>query len=122
MKVVAPEGEPCILPGAETYEAYMALKSEAPNWRNEITLESLEKVREFDPISLIHLMAPAALLVIAAEQDSLIPLDTVKASYDRAADPKKLIVHPIKHFDVYKDPWLTKVSNEAITWFRKHLS
>ena len=122
MKVVAPEGEPCILPGAETYEAYMALKSEAPNWRNEITLESLEKVREFDPISLIHLMAPAALLVIAAEQDSLIPLDTVKASYDRAADPKKLIVHPIKHFDVYKDPWLTKVANEAITWFREHLS
>jgi len=122
LKVVAPEGEPCVLPGVETYDAYMELQSEAPNWRNEVTLESLEKVREFDPVSLIHLMSPTALLVIAAEHDSLIPLDTVKASYDRAADPKELIVHPIKHFDVYKDPWLTTVSNEAITWFNRYLA
>lgn len=121
MKVVAPEGEPCILPGPETYKAYMELKSVAPNWRNEITLESMEKVREFDPVSLIHLMAPTALLVIAAEQDSLIPLDTVKLSYNRAVKPKKLIVHPIKHFDVYKEPWLTKVASEAIAWFDKYL-
>ena len=41
MKVVAPEGEPCILPGAESYEAFMELASAAPNWRNEVTLESL---------------------------------------------------------------------------------
>lgn len=121
MKVVAPEGEPCILPGAETYEAYMELESEAPNWRNEVTLESLEKVREFDPVSLIHLMAPTALLVIAAENDNLIPLDTIKAAYDIAAQPKDLVVHPIKHFDVYKDPWLTKVADEAVAWFSEYL-
>jgi hypothetical protein len=84
-------------------------------------LESLEKVREFDPVSLIHLMAPTALLVIAAEQDSLIPLDAVMAVYERATHPKELIVHPVKHFDVYKDPWLTTAANEAIGWFKQHL-
>ena len=99
----------------------MELESEAPNWRNEVTSESLEKVREFDPVSLIHLMSPATLLVIAAEHDILIPLDTVKAAYDRATDPKELIVHPIRHFDVYKDPWLTTIANEAITWFSRYL-
>jgi len=121
MKVVAPEGEPCILPGAESYEAFMELKTNAPNWRNEVTLESLEKVREFDPVSLIHLMAPTALLVIAAEQDSLISLDAVMAAYERATKPKELIVHPIKHFDIYKDPWLTTAANDAIAWFKQHL-
>ena len=121
MKVVAPEGEPCILPGAESYEAFMELKTNAPNWRNEVTLESLEKVREFDPVSLIHLMAPTALLVIAAEQDSLISLDAVMAAYERATNPKELIVHPIKHFDIYKDPWLTTAANDAIAWFKQHL-
>jgi hypothetical protein len=60
MKVVAPEGEPCILPGKETYDAFMELKDLAPNWRNQITLESLEKIREFNPVSLIHLLAPKA--------------------------------------------------------------
>lgn len=121
MKVVAAAGEPCVLPGEETYEAYMELESVAPNWRNQVTLESLEKVREFDPVSLIHLMAPGALLIIAAEHDSLIPLDTIKAAYRRAADPKEMIVHPIRHFDVYKDPWLTTAANEAIAWFKKYL-
>ena len=121
MKVVAPEGEPCILPGKETYDAYMELKDAAPNWRNQITLESLEKIREFDPVSLIHLMAPTALLVIAAEKDSLIPLDVVKAAYERAVDPKELIVLPIKHFDIYQDPWLSRAANDAVAWFTKYL-
>ncbi|MBW2430332.1 MAG: alpha/beta hydrolase [Deltaproteobacteria bacterium] len=121
MKVVAPEGEPFILPGAESYDAFMELASAAPNWRNEVTLESLEKVREFDPVSLIHLMAPAALLVIAAEQDSLISLDVVMAAYERAINPKELIIHPIKHFDIYKDPWLTAAAKDAIAWFKQHL-
>jgi len=122
MKVVGPEGEACVLPGKECYEAFMALKADAPTWRNEVTLESLEKVREFDAVSLIHMAAPAALLIIAAEQDSLIPLETVKAAYDRAAQPKKLIVHPIKHFEVYGDPWLAKTADEAIAWFKQHLT
>lgn len=121
MKVVAPEGEPCILPGKETYDAFMELKDLAPNWRNQITLESLEKIREFDPVSLIHLLAPTALLIIAAEKDSFIPLESVKAAYERAADPKELIVLPIKHFDIYQDPWLSRVANNAVAWFRKYL-
>jgi len=121
MKVVAPEGEPCILPGKETYDAFMELKDLAPNWRNQITLESLEKIREFNPVSLIHLLAPTALLIIAAEKDSLIPLESVKAAYERAADPKELIVLPIKHFDIYQDPWLSRAANDAVAWFRKYL-
>lgn len=121
MKVVAPEGEPCILPGKETYDAFMELKDLAPNWRNQITLESLEKIREFNPASLIHLLAPTALLIIAAEKDSLIPLESVKAAYERAADPKELIVLPIKHFDIYQDPWLSRAAKDAVAWFRKYL-
>ncbi len=121
MKVVAPEGEPCILPGKETYDAFMELKDAAPNWRNQITMESLEKVREFDPVSPINLLAPTALLVIAAEKDSLIPLSSVKSAYEKAANPKELIVLPIKHFDIYRDPWLSRAASDAVTWFRKYL-
>lgn len=121
MNVVAPEGEPCILPGQEPYDAFMELWDIAPNWRNEITLESLEKIREFDPVSLIHLMAPTALLVIPAEHDSLIPLDSVKRAYEKAGEPKELITLPIRHFDIYKDPWLSRAAAAAVDWFRKYL-
>jgi fermentation-respiration switch protein FrsA (DUF1100 family) len=121
MKVVAPEGEPCILPGQENYDALTGMAAIAPNWRNEITVESLEKIREFDPVSRIHLIAPRALLVIAAEKDNLIPLEAVSRSFQKALEPKDLIVHPILHFDIYSDPWKTKAANAAIDWFEKYL-
>lgn len=121
MKVVAPEGEPCILPGQENYDALMGMAAIAPNWRNGITVESLEKIREFDPVSRIHLIAPRALLVIAAERDNLIPLEAVSRSFQKALGPKNLIVYPILHFEIYTDPWKTKAANAAIGWFKKHL-
>lgn len=121
IKVVAPDGEPCVLPGVEPYHAYMSLKEIAPAWRNEITVESLEKVREFDPITHIKMMSPAALLVIAAEDDSLVPINTVRAAFEKAAEPKKLIVHPVGHFDFYVDPGLSTTAAEAIEWYDRHL-
>jgi hypothetical protein len=121
MKVVAPEGEPCILPGQENYDALTGMADIAPNWRNEITVESLEKIREFDPASHIHMIAPRALLVIAAEEDNLIPLKTVKDSFEKALEPKDLIIYPILHFDIYKAPWQSKAANAAIDWFKMHL-
>lgn len=121
MKVVAPEGESCVFPSREAYDWYMEFQEFAPNWANQVTLESLEKVREFDPVSLIHLMAPTALLLIAGENDTLIPLEEVKNTFTRAQEPKALSILPITHFESYKDPWLSEVAGLAKDWFRKHL-
>ena len=121
MKVVAPEGEPCVLPGRENYDAFLEMAKIAPNWRNEVTLESLEKIREFNPVSSIHWIAPRPLLVIAAENDNLLPLEVVKSSFDNAGEPKKLIVLPILHFDIYADPWLSKAASAAIDWLNQYL-
>ncbi len=121
MKVVAPEGEPCVLPYRDAYEWYVEFREYAPNWQNEVSTESLEKIREFDPVSLIHLMAPTALLLIPAENDSLIPIEAVKEVYANACEPKELSVLPITHFVPYKDPWLSKAADLATDWFRKHL-
>lgn len=122
MKVVAPDGEACFLPGQENYDAFMEMVDIAPNWRNEITLESLEKIREFNPVSSIHWIAPRALLVIAAENDNLIPIETVKSSFEKAEEPKELIVLPILHFEIYSDPWLSKAASVAIDWFDRYLN
>jgi hypothetical protein len=121
IKVVAPDGEPCVLPGVEVYDAYMSLKEKAPNWRNAVTIESLEKMREFDPITHIKMISPAALLVIAAENDGLIPLSAVKAAFKKAPEPKKLSVHPVGHFDFYREPGLSMTAVEAIEWYGQHL-
>lgn len=124
IKVVAPEGEPCALPGNEAYRSYMSIAHLGRNWRNEITLESLEKIFEFDPaemIQMIQMIAPAALLIIAAEKDTLVPLDAVKAAFARAREPKNLTTYPINHFDIYTEPWMTRATEAAVEWFRRYL-
>jgi len=123
MKVVAPEGEPCYLPGEEAYNGYMAMKEKAPNWRNQITLESLEKMREFDAVSSIELMSPTALLLIPTEKEGLSRsyMDAVKAVYEKARPPKDMIVLPVRHFEMYREPWLSKSADAAINWFKQHL-
>jgi hypothetical protein len=79
------------------------------------------KVREFDPVSLIHLMAPTALLLIPGENDNLIPIEAVREAYEKAREPKALSVLPITHFVLYKDPRFSKAADLATDWFRKHL-
>jgi hypothetical protein len=32
-----------------------------------------------------------------------------------------MVVEPIGHFDVYREPWLSKTAEEAVNWYRKHL-
>ena len=118
-KVVAPEGEPCVVPGREPYEEYMGIRQ--PNWRNQVTLESLEKMREFDPASMIQMISPTALLFIVAEKEGFFPPDLVKAIYERAMEPKAMSVLPVKHFEMYTEPWLTKSATMAIDWFKKYL-
>jgi fermentation-respiration switch protein FrsA (DUF1100 family) len=86
-----------------------------------VTIESLEKVREFDPVSMVRLMTPTALLLIPAENDSLIPLDAIKATYKEAREPKAISILPIRHFEIYREPWLSKAADAAINWFEKHL-
>jgi fermentation-respiration switch protein FrsA (DUF1100 family) len=113
------EGEPCLLPGKEAYEEYMAIKQ--PNWRNQVTLESLEKMREFDPVSMVHMISPTPLLFIAAEKDSFAPLATAKAIFEKAKEPKAFKTFPVLHFEMYKEPWISKAAGEAISWYKQYL-
>jgi hypothetical protein len=121
LKVVAPDEEPCVLPGKEAYEAYMALAATSPNWRNQVSIESLEQVQQFDPVSFIDWIAPTALLLITAEKDSLIPVEAVREAHERAWEPKALSVLPIRHFELYDEPWLSKAASVAIDWFKQAL-
>ena len=107
------------LAGKEAYNEYMAFKQ--PSWRNQVTLESLEKMREFDPASMVHMISPTPLLFVVAEKDSLCPLDVVKTIYEKAREPKAMKTFPILHFEMYKEPWISKAAGEAISWYKQYL-
>ncbi len=84
-----------MIPGKSAYDFFVGSQATAPNWRNQLTRASLEKMREFGPVGSIALMSPTALLLIAGERDELISLDSVKKVYERAREPKGLVTLPI---------------------------
>ena len=121
IKIVSALGEPCIIPGKSAYDFFVGTQATAPNWRNQLTRESLEKMREFDPVSSISLMSPTALLLIAGENDELISFEAVKRVSEKAGEPKSLVAFPITHFEIYYEPWLSKAADAAVAWYTRHL-
>jgi fermentation-respiration switch protein FrsA (DUF1100 family) len=120
--VVAPEGEPSALPTPESYEWFTYTgQSIAPNWRNEVSLESMEAFLEYNPAANIHLISPTPLLMIVARDDTLTPTDLAIAAYERALEPKSLVIMEGKHFDAYTEPGLSLSAPPAVEWFERHL-
>jgi fermentation-respiration switch protein FrsA (DUF1100 family) len=122
MPVTAPEGQPCALPTTDTYEFFTNFeKQHETNWKNEVTLHSIELFTEYEPASYIARIAPTPLLVVVASGDHLTPFDMTARAYEAALEPKKLLILPGGHFDAYTGERF-KVSSAAQTdWFRQHL-
>ena len=59
--------------------------------------------------------------MIHGEKD-LIPPDAVRAVFERAGEPKKLVIYDCLHTDLYmREPWITQSADEAIAWFNRYL-
>ena len=121
-KVVGLPGELSAMSVPEAYEAMTRNAVGAPNWINQVTLESLENYIEYVPTASIELISPTPLLMVLAEQDSLIPVELARAAFDRAGAPKELQVYPCRHFDVYEtEPWFSKAVSSMVGWYTEHL-
>ncbi len=108
-------GEPMLMPAvdadplgsalmasAESWEFFTkTAQDRAPSWRNEVTIRSLERIGEFEPGDGIHRISPSPLLMIVAEQDISAYAEIAFEAYERAREPKELVVLPCGHFDVY---------------------
>src|SRR3954464_3710893 len=91
--VVAPEGEPCALPTGDSYEWFTTSGSErAPSWINECTLRSVEMFWEYEPGAYLPYISPTRLMMIVAAGDHLTVSDLAIAGYERALEPKKLVI------------------------------
>ncbi|MDH3213414.1 MAG: alpha/beta hydrolase [Myxococcales bacterium] len=123
MKVVAPPGEPCVLATPDAWEWFQEHGDAiASTWENRVSIESLERMIEYDPAGAIELVSPTPLQMIVAEHDSLIPIDVARQAFERAGEPKQLTVLPCGHFDVYAtEPWFSRASDAAAEWFKAHL-
>jgi fermentation-respiration switch protein FrsA (DUF1100 family) len=92
----------------------------APAWRNEVTLRSVEMLSEYEPGAYLPWISPTPLLVCVAREDVLTPSELAIEAYERAREPKRLVLLPGGHFDAYVDGFdITGAA--ASDWFSRHL-
>jgi hypothetical protein len=123
IKVIAPPGELQALGDPEAYEFFENVASKvAPNWKNQVTMESLEKMLEYNVSVVLPRISPTPVLMVLGEKDTLIPIDMAMKGYERLREPKGLCVVDCGHFELYHlDPWFSKASGAATDWFKKYL-
>jgi len=109
------------LPTADSWAWFTAThKERAPSWRNEVTLRSVEMFTEYEPGIHIEHISPTPLLMIVGLADHLTVADQALSAYERALQPKKLVMLNGGHFDAYVRDF-DKASGAACEWFREHL-
>ena len=68
--------ELCAFPGADVFKAFQgAQQTVAPNWRNEVTLRSLELFWAHETLGYIEKISPCPLLMIVEDEDTLSAAD-----------------------------------------------
>lgn len=118
--VIAQNGEPGIFSSDGAEDFFSAAWTLAEGWDNRVTLRSSEKASEYEPGLLIDRISPTPLLMLVAEKDSVTPTDLAIAAYNRALEPKKLVMLPDGHFDPYVKH-ASQAKREALGWFNQHL-
>jgi fermentation-respiration switch protein FrsA (DUF1100 family) len=116
-----PQGQ-AALATPETYEWFTeTARTRAPAWRNEVTLRTLEMLMEYEPGTYIERISPTPLLMIIAADDALAVADEAFAAYNRALEPKKLVILRGGHFSAYTGDGFARSSGAARDWFAQHL-
>jgi fermentation-respiration switch protein FrsA (DUF1100 family) len=114
---------PSALPTPDSWQWFTETgNTRAPSWRNEVTLRTLEMLMEYEPGSYIDRISPTPLLLVVAAGDVLTPADLALEAYERALEPKKLVVLPGGHFGAYTGPDFDLSSGAARDWLVQHLT
>lgn len=115
--------EPSALPTADTHEFFLGpIRERATTWRNEVTLRSVELFTEYEPGDYVGKISPTPLLMVVAAGDHLTVADLTTAAFERAREPKKLLVLPGGHFDAYVGEAFATSSAVQRDWFVQHLA
>jgi uncharacterized protein len=114
--------EDILLPDRQSAELAAKARAANPNAVGQIPLEYIDETLQFHPEWVVDRIAPRPLLLIAAGDDRLVPPEDCASLYEKAKDPKKLVVVPgVGHYEVYAKPAFDVVMRETVDWFTRHL-
>lgn len=87
----------------------------------QVPLHCAEALMEFSPEDYVARIAPRAILFIATEHDAVTPEDQTFRLYEKAGQPKKLILQKqTSHYKAYDD-YFDQVTPQIIEWYDRYL-
>lgn len=120
VQMVGPKGADVAYPGEDSYRYMTAQGAIVPEWRNEVTMRSLEIARAYEPGVWIERIGPTPLLMIAASKDTTTPIDMQLDAFASAREPKCLLLINGGHYSAYEQHF-EETSEAAADWFVNHL-
>lgn len=87
----------------------------------QVALASAAAILHYRPIDYVARIAPRAAMFICVERDATTPEDHAKALYERAGEPKRLVVQrDTTHYGAYAQ-YASVVIPLIVDWFTRHL-
>ena len=111
-----------LLPDRQSADLAAAARRNNPNAINTLPLEYIDETLQFHPEWVVDKIAPRPILFITTDDDRLVPPEESQALYDKAGEPKGLIVlKGFGHYQIYAEPAFSQVMNPTVAWFERYL-
>jgi fermentation-respiration switch protein FrsA (DUF1100 family) len=104
----------------DAIDFYLQPLGPGARWDNVVTVRSTRLARMYEPGVWAPRIGPKPLMMIVATQDTVTLTDLALEAYERAHQPKKLVMIPGGHFDPYLSGFDTSCG-AALQWFQEHL-
>lgn len=113
---------PSCLSSAEAYAFYTGYEAKLDGrWKNEVTIRSVEAGCAYNSSHMIERISPTPLLMVVATNDYAAPTDMALSAFNKALEPKQLVLVPCTHFDIYSGPNLDYSVKKEIEFLRENL-
>jgi fermentation-respiration switch protein FrsA (DUF1100 family) len=113
-------GVPASYRTKDAIDFYLQPLGPGARWDNVVTVRSTRLARMYEPGVWAPRIGPRPLMMVAATQDTVTLTDLALEAYERAHQPKKLVMIPGGHFDPYLSGFDTSCG-AALQWFQEHL-
>jgi len=111
-----------LLPDRQSAELAAAARAKVSGAISQIPLEFVDDTLGFHPEWVVDKIAPRPVLFITTDDDRLVPPEESIAMYERAGEPKKLVVLPKwGHYEVYAGEAFRQVMEPTLAWYQQYL-
>lgn len=107
-------------PGRRTFRYFDGWRRRGVDWRNEVTIRTLDRRLEYEAMPFAARIAPTPLLLIVAEDDDVTPSEIALRAFAAAGEPKRLLRLPGDHYAPYGERF-AEAAGAARDWLVEHL-